>query len=244
MRGRVRRITSHAPPPPGVPRVTTPPAPPDAASPFDLEGRLRAVVPAVRLVRARHLRKVLDRLAEAGEPVAANPALPLWIGRDRLRELDIIPEAVLDGPEDRLLLLTAPADRFPRTRSVPEVLRHYWRLLFRASVTGELLKQIEAGRLTVEEADKRFAALGPAVALEARFVLEADHVVPWDADPLVVYVAFVAAYAEYAKFDPYDLKWAFPALPDAEAGMRALGDVVAFDRLFDRTRPADAADPP
>jgi hypothetical protein len=211
--------------------------------PPDLEGRLRAVVPAVRLVRERHLRKVLHRLADEGGRVAIQPDLPLWIARDRLREMDVLPDAVFDGTDNPLLLLTDPRDRMPRARPEAEVLRHYWRLLFRAAVEAELTKQTEAELLTVEAARERLAALGPEVELEARFVLEADHLIPRGADDRSVYVAFVATIAEYAQFDPHVLRWVFPSLDDPEQALRVAGGGIAFDRLFARTRPEEAADP-
>jgi hypothetical protein len=210
--------------------------------PTDLEGRLRSVVPAVRLVRERHLRKVLHRLADAGEPVSFRPELPVWVGRDRLREMDVLPERVFDGTDSPLLLLTSPDDRFPTERPEPEVLRHYWRLLFRASVESELRKQVEAGVLTAEAARGRLAALGPEAELETRFVAEADHVVPHGADDLTVYIASVATYAEFARFDPHVLGWVFPSVPDAEAALGAVGGGVQFDRLLDQTRPEGSAD--
>ncbi|HET6575565.1 MAG TPA: hypothetical protein VFG68_18330 [Fimbriiglobus sp.] len=208
----------------------------------DLEGRLRAVVPATRLVREWHLRKVLHRLAEDGEPVSVHPGLPVWVGRDRLREMDVLPDPVFAGSESPLLLLTVPGDRFPHDRPEPEVLRHYWRLLFRAAVEAELRKQSEAGLLTPEVARARLAALGPDAEIEARFVLEADHVVPRGADDVTVYVAFVATFAEYARFDPPGLRWVFPSLPDPGPGLVVVAGGVAFDRLLAQTRPDGAAD--
>lgn len=208
----------------------------------DLEGRLRAVVPAARLVRERHLRKVLHRLAEDGEPVSVHPELPVWVGRDRLREMDILPNAVFDGTESSLLLLTAPGDRFPNDRPEPEEVRHYWRLLFRAAVEADLRKQIEAGRLTPDVARERLAAIGPDVEIEARFVLEADHLVPRGADDLAVYVAYVATIAEYTRFDPHALQWVFPSLPDPGQGLSAVAGSIAYDCLLAQTRPAGAAD--
>ena len=84
-------------------------APPlDAA---DLERRLRAVVPAARVVRERLLRKLLYKLADAGEPVAVNPRLPVWVSAARVRDSELFPEALTDGVGDRVLLLPDPADR-------------------------------------------------------------------------------------------------------------------------------------
>ena len=210
--------------------------------PPDLEQRLRAVVPAARLVRERHLRKVLHRLADAGQSVSVHPELPVWVDRDRLQALDILPAEVFDGSESPLLLLTAPGDRFPTDRPEPDVLRHYWRLLFRAVVEPELHAQAKAGQLTPEVARKRFTALGAEMASEARFVLESDHLVPHGADDLTVLIAFVATFAEYARFDPRGLLWVFPSLPDSCDGLTVMAPGVAFDRLLDLTRPVGAAD--
>lgn len=207
-----------------------------------LARRLRDVVPAARLVRERHLRKILHRLAEDGEPVSVHTELPVWVGRDRLREMDILPDDVFVGSESPLLLLTVPDDRFPHQLPEPEVLRHYWRLLFRAAVEAELRKQAEAGLLTTEVARDRLAALGPEAEVEARFVLEADHLVPRGADDVTVYVAFVATFAEYARFDPHGLAWVFPLLSDRGPGLAAVAGGVAFDGLLARTRPVGAAD--
>src|SRR5205085_6822297 len=106
-----------------------PPPPLDAA---ELERRLRAVAPATRVVRERHLRKLLRKLADDGEPVAVNPRLPVWVSAAWVREADVFPEDVTDGAGERVLLLPAPADRLAADLPVADVLRYYWRLLFRA----------------------------------------------------------------------------------------------------------------
>ncbi len=210
--------------------------------PPDLEGRLRAVVPAARLVRERHLRKVLHRLADDGEPVSVHPELPVWVGRDRLRDMDVLPDVVFDGTESPLLLLVDPLGQFPEERPLPEALRHYWRLLFRAMVEAELLKQAEAGLLTPEVVQERFAAAGPEVELEARFVLEADHLVLHGADLGIVFIAFVTAVAVLTRFDPSNLGRVFPSITDPDQTLSAIAGGIAFDRLLAHTRPEGSAD--
>ena len=73
--------------------------------PFDaaeLERRLRAVVPAARVVRERHLRKLLRKLADEGEPVAVNPRLPVWAAAARVRDADVFQDDVKGSPAGSL----------------------------------------------------------------------------------------------------------------------------------------------
>ena len=140
-------------------------------TPTALETRLREVEPAVRVVKERHLRRVA---------AAFHPDVAQWVAVDAVRAADVLPAAALADAGGRVLLVTDPADRFWAVPAEPELLRDYWRVLFRAAV---------AERVAAE----RFAELGPLAANEARFVLETDRVVPLGADTATVYRAFAAA---------------------------------------------------
>ncbi len=188
----------------------------------ELEARLRAVLPEVRLVSERQLRKILHALDDEDELIAINPELPLWIERERLRRYGIVPEPLLADAGDQVLLLTKPDDRFSTNPPDDVLLRAYWRMMVRACVFAEARKH-------------KPVELGPGVELEARFVLEADHIVPHGVDAATVHAAFMAWSAELALFDPGALKWVFPTLA-------ASRPEVPWWHLYAKLRPLGAAD--
>ena len=190
-------------------------------TPTALETRLREVEPAVRVVKERHLRRVA---------AAFHPDVAQWVAVDAVRAADVLPAAALADAGGRVLLVTDPADRFWAVPAEPELLRDYWRVLFRAAV---------AERVAAE----RFAELGPLAANEARFVLETDRVVPLGADTATVYRAFAAAAADLAVFAPHELAAVFPAVPDPARVLAVVGQDADVPALFARTRPPGAADP-
>ena len=98
----------------------------------ELERRLRAVEPAARVVPERHVRRVLHLLNDSGDLRVLNPGLPLWVSTSFLEETRAIAAEKCAGTDNDVLLLSAPDDRGLSDADDGEVLRHYWRLLFRA----------------------------------------------------------------------------------------------------------------
>jgi hypothetical protein len=210
----------------------------------DLERRLRAVEPAVRLVRERHLRAILHRLADDGEPIPINPDLPLWVSADRLREYEILPADRTDGPADAFLLLTEPADRLPGTTPAAAVRLHYFKLLIQGLIHRELSRSIRDGRLTGDAIESRLDRLGATAVRELRYVLESDHVVVRGVSSAVLYPAFAALYLVQAYFDPQRSPWFFPSLPPPEDVVALLTGDVDFELIRTATRSREAQSGP
>jgi hypothetical protein len=208
-----------------------------------LESALRAVEPALRLVRERHLRHVLSFLNDRARALPTGPELPYWITRADLAAADVLPPDALGGTEPRLLLVTAPADRFPADLPPAVQRRAYWRVLFRAAVMAEIDRRLAAGTLTPELCRARLDRFGPPAGREIRFVLASDQLVAPTANDADLYRTFAAVYLDYALFAGRAAEAVFPSLPPRAHVCAALADDVPIDALFRGSRPADAADP-
>lgn len=204
--------------------------------PTQIEAPLRAVNPAVRLVRDRHLRRAGRELLDLAARRPANPDTPLRIDRQFAADLGIFPASVYGGEETELLLLSEPWDRMIADASPADILRHYWERLFAAAVE-------ERCRGAVGEfgAGDRWAKLGPTLAREAEFLLVAEHRVPDGPTPEELYAAFAAEFARTLFFRPSALAAVFPAA-DREAVLRVIGADVDAGALLAATRPAGASD--
>ncbi len=202
---------------------------PLGSDPAALEARLREVVPSVRILKERHLRRVIATLADAGENLQFHEDVAVWVDAEKLRRIDIVESILADAPA-RVLLVDDPTDRVPIDRPDPELLRDYWRILFRATVAEKITSD-------------RLGELPPTAANEIRFVLEADHLVPYTADGPRVYAMFAAVYADLAMFAPHHIPEVFPALPDLSRVRELLERDVDLQAVFSATRPVGAADP-
>lgn len=197
-----------------------------------LEQVLRRVDPTVRLVNERHLRRGLHRLAELGVRVATGLEHAHRLAVQQLNRTGEFAAAVSDGEGDTRLLIVEPGDRIGRELPDADLLRVYWELLFEAAVVDKL-----AGA-----GIERWAELGEAGAVEAKFRLRRGHVIPADPTPAEQYAAFVGEFLTLRRFAPEVLEFTYPSI-DAEVVERlAAKDVHAGD-LYARTRPGGAADP-
>jgi hypothetical protein len=204
-----------------------------------LEPALRAVEPALRLVHERHLRQILNFLIDRGRALPTNTELPFWLTRADLAAADILPRATMAGTESRLLLVTDPDDRMILDKPLPEQLRVYWRVLFRAAV----MNAIDREGLTAEQCRERLSRFGTAAAREIRFVLESEHLLAPDAPDADAYRTFASVYLDLAHFTAHAAEEFFPALPHGHAVRAALYEDVDADALFTSSRPQGAADP-
>lgn len=191
-----------------------------------IESALRAVNPAVRLVRERHLRRAEAALVEAGDLAGPmHPEAPLRVARERAAALGTFPPEVTDGNDPELLLLSNPQDRMIDARKPWEILRHYWEALFAAAVGDRV-----GARLTEGGVGNRWELLGPAVKAEAAFLLAAAQKVPAAPTDEQLYVAFAAEFARLLKFREVLLDAAFPtadpravlAVIEADVDLRAV----------------------
>ncbi|AWM37945.1 hypothetical protein [Gemmata obscuriglobus] len=208
-----------------------------------LEPILRAVEPALRLVSERHLRRVLQFLTDRGRVLPSNPDLPYWFSRADLAAADVLAREVLSGTEPRLLLVTDPDDRLIERRPLPEQLRTYWRVLFRAAVLATIDNQIAAKSLTPDICAERINAFGPSAAREIRYVLETEHLVAEGAGAADLYRMFAAVYLDLHHFTGHAVEEFFPALPHGPQVIELLSGGVPVETIAAATRPAGAADP-
>ncbi len=208
-----------------------------------LEPILRAVEPALRLVSERHLRQVLNYLADRGHALPSRSDLPYWFSRAELVAADVLPRAVAEGTEPRLLLVTDPNDRLIEKKPQAEQLRAYWRVLFRAAVIRAIDDQLASGKLSPETCSARLNAFGPSAAREIRYVLECEHLAAPEASDADRYRVFAAVYLDLDHFTTHAAEEYFPALPHGHSVRDVLSDGIAITELVTRSRPAGAADP-
>lgn len=191
----------------------------------------------------RHLRQVLNFLIDRGRALPTNTELPFWLSRADLAAADVLPRKAFEGTEPRLLLVTDPDDRMMLDRPVPEQLRVYWRVLFRAAVMNAIDVKVASGALTAARCREKLARHGPAVAREIRFVLESEHLLAPEAGDVDAYRTFAAVYLDLSSFTAHAAEEFFPALPHGHAVRDALKEDIDADALFQRSRPEGAADP-
>ena len=160
---------------------------------------LQKVEPALRLAPVRHLRKILHYLRAHGRAVPLNGSLPFWATKSELAAADILPQAMLAGSHDPLLLITTPDDRALYLLPEEDLLREYWRLLFQAAILSAIDRK---PGLTAAACQEKLARFGPAVEREIRYVLEAEHGIDPEAGAIAVYRAFAAAYLDLQAFAP------------------------------------------
>ena len=208
-----------------------------------IEPILRAVEPALRLVSERHLRQVLNFLADRGRALPTRADLPHWFSRTDLVAADVLPRAVLEGTEPRLLLVTDPNDRLIDSKPREEQLRVYWRVLFRAAVMRAIDQQLASGKLSPETCSARLSTFGPGAAREIRYVLENEHFAAPEANDVDRYRVFSAVYLDLDHFTTHAAEEFFPALPHGHAVRDLLSDGIPLAELATGSRPAGAADP-
>ena len=203
----------------------------------DLEAALRAVEPAARLVPERRLLRLLVYLRDHGAAVPLNAEPPFWVSRNDAIAADVLPPAVLAGDSPSLLLLTNPDDRLLAGLPRAELLRAYWRLVFRARVAAAVRKADPAAVAAVLD------ALGPPAVREIRYVLEADHRIDPRADAVELLTTFAATFLDLRTFAPAAVADTFPSLPPVGEVVRALAPVIDPAGWLAASRPIGAAGP-
>ncbi len=208
-----------------------------------IEPLLRRIEPALRLIHERHLRQILYFFIDRGRILPTGTELPFWFTRADLEEADILTREVLHGTEGRLLLVTAPDDRMIADQSVPEQLRAYWRILFRAEVMKAIDARLAVGTLSAAACRARLDRLGPAAAREIRVVLESEELLaPGSADS-EVYRTFAAVYLDFDYFSERNAAAYFPSLPDADEVRTILAEDVDAEAIFASSKPEGALGP-
>lgn len=197
--------------------------------PAALEQTLRRVVPAARLVKERHLKRLLSRLAD--NDAAMPESGPYWVDRERVAGYGVLPETVTAGDDPRLLLIVEPADRLPHGTAESAVLFHCWRELYR----GMVVEQFRTPNAN------RWADLDADVRVEAEFVLVAERLIPAAASDAEKYAAFAAQFLALYRFAPDTLRFWFPSA-DRDRVLVCLRKDLDDARLYHSTRPEGATD--
>ena len=204
-------------------------------SPVELEARLRAVQPAVCVLKLRHVREILRLADDAGEIVLKVPGNAAWVRTERVRGFDSYERGLRPSTGDWTLIVTEPDDTFSERFAIGRELQYYWRLLVRAAV----VKHIHEKDWSLRDVRARFDRLGRTAETEIRFVLTADHHAVEEDDDRVVYRTFAAIYFDLIRFRPAFLPLVFPAIAVAEV----LAEDAAFESFVQSNRPEDAVDP-
>ena len=207
---------------------------PLAFDPDALEVALRQTDPRVRIVKERHLRRVLRAEIEDGLAVPFNMELPLVLPRERIIALDVFPDTILHGIEPELLLMVDADDRMMHRSPDAELLRYYWGLLFREAVQSALNES---------EVVEHWRALPELVRNEAEFVLRAEHLVPWNANDAEYATAFTAELEYLARFMPSAIPHFLPTIQNLKDLRTHLTQGLNIAELLQRTQPKDAALP-
>ncbi len=202
-----------------------------------IEAPLRAVNPAVRLVRERHRRRVVRELVERGGRQPAHPDAAVRVDRQWAADEDLLPTAATAGHDAELVLLSDPHDRLIADDPPGDILRHYWEYLFATTVEERCRGAVGEGGV-----EARWEKLGPVLRRDAEFLLTAEHRVPDAPSGEELYAAFAALFARTFCFRPSALTAVFPTA-DRRAVLAVLGADVDVLALFAETRPAGAADP-
>ncbi|MBV9125482.1 MAG: hypothetical protein JO112_19210, partial [Planctomycetes bacterium] len=213
---------------------------------LELSRRLRAVEPAVRLLPARLMGRVLKHLYQVhglGWQVPHRHCLVV-------REKDLLPvvdRVDLDLPpeslsEEVLILIAAPTPEELALLSREAILLRSWRTLFHARVHLALEQQRARGQLTDRDLRERLHQIGPSEVEDIRQVLRQEETLLPPGDDWTVFVEFAAVYLELRHFDQALLPWYFPTLRPFGAIDRLLKEVEG-GRLLAATRPEGAPDP-
>jgi hypothetical protein len=160
------------------------------------------------------------------------------VSADFLRETGVIDDDKLSDVSGDLLLISEAKDRCVNGANDAALLRHYWRLLFRAVVSRWLASDCPSNR----EAERRFQTVDSDLLEEARFVLTSDSVVRRDASSAEFFPAFTAALAELSEFDSHRLRDVFPSAPESLGTLATLGGRIDFPALARQLRPEGASD--
>jgi len=216
-------------------------------SPAELAEILRAADPAVRLVPARIMRRVIERDRRMQGLVLQVPHRKTYrIRRDALLEiadpleLGLAPGEQLD--ETVILIARPRADKLAAA-GVEDTLLKYWRLLFHIRIHETLEQSIAEGRLTAGEVRRRIDAIGQVEFDEIRAVLAHERMLLPPVDDVSTYVEFVAVYLELRMFAAPLVARYFPSLEQLDAVDQVLAEDVNARRLYLDTRLAGAPEP-
>lgn len=211
----------------------------------ELLAAVRTAAPEAFLVPPRILRRVLRHelgSARFAEPAAARESCPIdarraeeWLDPDELG----LPPGTPWPPS--LLLLAQPDDDELRTTPLPDLLQHFWRLIYRARVHQAFRQRLVAGRLPRTALLQRIDRIGQSQFDEVRAVLRSENLVLDRRDRAASYIEFATLYAELRSFAPGWLPHFFPSLGRPEHVDAILADDVNLPALLAASRPAGAA---
>jgi hypothetical protein len=196
---------------------------PGGLSKTELQTRLQVVRPEALLVKDRQFRQILARLRELGETVPMSLESPFWVKRDKLVQLRLIAEDQIPTTLDVLVLHT-PEEWLDPEMKPEQVLRYYWRQLFRAA-----LQKVSVS-----------LQLPANVLREARFVLEQDLLIDSEYDEPTFQAIFLSVWLDLREFEPEQLEYTFPTLYRLQIASPAGLDVR---QILEKSRLEGAAKP-
>ena len=212
-----------------------------------LEGVLREVEPGAVLLAPWLIQNVITWDRGEGRSRFGVPHRNVHvISRERFVKLMNshrlkVPRSLADSP--LLILFAAPEANWLAEHSWPEVLRHYWQLLFHARVDMEMGRKLSENAQHAGEIQSRIERMGRSVFNEACFVLRREKYLPGKSDARESYAEFAAVYLQLHYFRPDLLEVYFPSIANGNPILALLHEDVESETLIEGTRLAGAADP-
>jgi hypothetical protein len=204
------------------------------------------VEPAAVLVSARIMERISRQVGNVPVLVWSQPQRESFvIDRHVLfrfvehEELRLEPEQLLPPT---VILLARPSADCLNTTERAELLRLYWRRLFRVRVRLALGQRASAGTFDAGQLRQRIAALGAAAFDEVRRVLAEEGQLAAQADDMTAYCEFAACYEELCHFAPHLLTGFFPGLREPARVEAIIGQDIDAAELLVKTRLAGAAE--
>ena len=212
-----------------------------------LQEALRAVEPGAVLVPPWLLRNVVSFDQASGRSSAGMDDCEIYaIRQQRFVKMAVEQALAIPGElpvVDTLILIARPEHEWLAARPHGQILRHYWRLLFRHRVAAEVRRKLPAPPADRVAVETRIERLGRCVFNEAQFVLQREQYLAPCADTTDAYVEFAALYLELHRFRPDMLPAYFPTVDNGAEVLATFASDVNAEDLLRRSRLPGADDP-
>jgi hypothetical protein len=218
----------------------------DHISAPELERLILDVEPDAVFLPRTVLRRVVRRDARLpGLGLRVPHSVCYTIGREALLRIvdqdEMGPTASPKLPERVILIRRPEPDKLAR-QPRPLALLFHWRVLFHGRVHLALERRAAEGKLTVEDARRRWRRIGDPAHREIVTLLLEERCAT-AADPLSLWIEFAAFYLGLRTFSPERLRDYFPGVSDFAVMDELLAGDVDAEALLTETRLPGAADP-